>query len=288
MSTYSPEKFELKDLPFEVNRLTPRIGAEILNIDLSKSLDKELKELIYEALLVYKVIFFREQDLTTEQHLEFSRNFGDLEVHPFAPYKENFPEVLSITHNEKSPGRENTWHSDVTWRLEPSLGSVLRMIEKPTHGGDTLFANMCAAYDDLSDDIKVRLEGAVAIHDFEGFRKRLIKEGKSPEEIKAFNDKYPMPEHPVIRTHPDTKEKMIYVNQAFTQYIKGWDKEESDSMLKYLYSRASIPEYQCRFSWNNNSIAFWDNRSCQHYAASDYWPHVRRVERVTIIGDRPY
>ena len=259
-----------------------------MGIDLSKSLTKELKDLIYEALLVYKVIFFRDQDLTTEEHLNFSSNFGNLEVHPFAPHKEDFPEVLKITHNEKSRGKENTWHSDVTWRKEPSLGSVLRMIKKPDHGGDTLFADMYAAYNDLNDDIKETLEGAIAIHDFAGFRLRLIKEGKSEEEIEAFNKKYPMPEHPVIRTHPDTKNKVIYVNRAFTQCIKGWKKEDSDAMLEFLYSRASIPEYQCRFSWENNSIAFWDNRACQHYANSDYWPNVRKVERVTIIGDRPY
>ena len=288
MNKFSPDAFESKDLPFEVNRLSPTIGGEILGVDLSKPLTKELKDLIYEALLVYKVIFFRDQDLTTEEHLDFSNNFGNLEVHPFAPHKENFPEVLKITHNEKSKGRENTWHSDVTWREEPSLGSVLRMIEKPEHGGDTLFADMYAAYDDLNDDIKDKLDGAIAVHDFAGFRLRLIKEGKSQEEIEAFNKKYPMPEHPVIRTHPDTKKKVIYVNRAFTQYIKGWKKEDSDSMLEFLYSRASIPEYQCRFSWENNSIAFWDNRACQHYAASDYWPNIRKVERVTIIGDRPY
>ena len=288
MNKFTPDKFESKNLPFEVNRLSPTLGGEILGIDLSKSLTKEIKDLIYEALLVYKVIFFRDQDLTTEEHLDFSNNFGELEVHPFAPHKEDFPEVLKITHNKKSRGRENTWHSDVTWREKPSLGSVLRMIEKPDHGGDTLFADMYAAYDDLNDDIKDTLEGAIAVHDFAGFRDRLIKEGKSQEEIEAFNEKYPMPEHPVIRTHPDTKKKVIYVNRAFTQCIKGWKKQDSDSMLQFLYSRASIPEYQCRFKWENNSIAFWDNRACQHYAASDYWPNIRKVERVTIIGDRPY
>ena len=195
---------------------------------------------------------------------------------------------MVITHNEKSKGRENTWHSDVTWRMEPSLGSVLRMIEKPEHGGDTLFADMYAAYDNLSEEIKEKLEGAIAVHDFANFRNRLIKEGKSNEEIETFNKQYPMPEHPVIRTHPDTKKKVIYVNAAFTQYIKDWDPEESQQMLNFLYSRASIPEYQCRFAWQDNSIAFWDNRACQHYANSDYWPNVRKVERVTIIGDRPY
>ena len=284
---FHPDEFESRTLPFEVNRLSPTIGGELLGVDLREDLTSEIKELIYEALLVYKVIFFRDQDLTTDQHIHFSKNFGDLEVHPFAPFKEGYPEVLKITHNEKSPGRENLWHSDVTWRKEPSLGSVLRMLEKPENGGDTLFSDMYAAYDDLSDEVKQRLEGAVAVHDFVGFRKRLIKEGKSPKEIEAFNKKFPMPEHPVFRTHPDTGKKVIYVNRAFTQYIKGWEENESKDMLDYLYSRASTPEYQCRFAWENNSIAFWDNRACQHYANSDYWPQIRRVERVTIVGDRP-
>ena len=284
---FHPDEFESRSLPFEVNRLSPTIGGELLGVDLREDLTAEIKDLIYEALLVYKVIFFRDQDLTTDQHIHFSKNFGDLEVHPFAPFKEGYPEVLKITHNEKSPGRENLWHSDVTWRKEPSLGSVLRMLEKPENGGDTLFSDMYAAYDDLSDEVKQRLEGAVAVHDFVGFRKRLIKEGKSPKEIEAFNKKFPMPEHPVFRTHPDTGKKVIYVNRAFTQYIKGWEENESKDMLDFLYSRASTPEYQCRFAWENNSIAFWDNRACQHYANSDYWPQIRRVERVTIVGDRP-
>ena len=284
---FHPDEFESRSLPFEINRLSPTIGGELLGVDLRKDLTSEVKDLIYEALLVYKVIFFRDQDLTTDQHIHFSKNFGDLEVHPFAPFKDGYPEVLKITHNEKSRGRENTWHSDVTWRKEPSLGSVLRMLEKPENGGDTLFSDMYAAYDDLTDEVKQKLEGAVAVHDFVGFRKRLIKEGKSPKEIEAFNKKFPMPEHPVFRTHPDTGKKVIYVNRAFTQYIKGWEENESKDMLDFLYSRASTPEYQCRFAWENNSIAFWDNRACQHYANSDYWPQIRRVERVTIIGDRP-
>ena len=288
MNEYSPESFEKKDLPFHVKRLSPSIGGEIHGVDLSKPLGSELKELIYEALLVYKVIFFRDQNISTEEHINFSKNFGELEIHPFAPKKEDFPEVLVITHNENSKGRENTWHSDVTWRKEPSLGSVLRMIQKPAHGGDTLFADMYAAYDGLPDHVKEKLDGAIAVHDFANFRNRLIKEGKSAEEIQAFNEEYPMPEHPVIRTHPDTQKKVIYVNAAFTQYIKDWKEEDSEEMLTYLYSRSSVPEYQCRFAWEENSIAFWDNRACQHYANSDYWPNIRKVERVTIIGDRPY
>ena len=287
MNTFDPEKFEQQSHPYTIKRLSPSIGAELLDLDLKNSLSEDLKDEIYQALLVYKVIFFRDQDLSIEEHLEFANNFGELEIHPFANNDKQYPEVLKITHNEKNKGRENLWHSDVTWRLEPSLGSILRMKEAPKVGGDTLFADMYAAYEDLSDEMKEQLDGAVAVHDFEGFRKRLEKKGVSKEEIEDFNKKFPMPEHPVIRTHPDTGKKLIYVNAAFTKCIKDWEVEESSNMLKYLYSRASTPEYQCRFVWKDNSIAFWDNRSVQHYAASDYWPQVRKVERVTIIGDRP-
>jgi len=287
MNTFDPGKFEQQSHPYTIKRLSPSIGAELLDLDLKNSLSEDLKDEIYQALLVYKVIFFRDQDLSIEEHLEFANNFGELEIHPFANNDKQYPEVLKITHNEKNKGRENLWHSDVTWRLEPSLGSILRMKEAPKVGGDTLFADMYAAYEDLSDEMKEQLDGAVAVHDFEGFRKRLEKKGVSKEEIEDFNKKFPMPEHPVIRTHPDTGKKLIYVNAAFTKCIKDWEVEESSNMLKYLYSRASTPEYQCRFVWKDNSIAFWDNRSVQHYAASDYWPQVRKVERVTIIGDRP-
>tara|TARA_B100000579_G_C22789456_1_gene833673 strand:- start:254 stop:1120 length:867 start_codon:yes stop_codon:yes gene_type:complete len=288
MNLLDVDTFEKLDLPFKVNRLSPNIGAELLNIDLKQNLDNQIKQKIYEALLVYKVIFFRNQNLTTEEHLNFAKNFGELEIHPFAPHKKGFPEVLNITHNEKNKGKENTWHSDVTWRQKPSLGSILRMIEGPSVGGDTLFSDMCMAYEGLSEDIKEKLNGAIAVHDFANFRKALIKGGKTEQEIEAFNKKFPNPEHPVIRTHPDTNKKVIYVNKAFTQYIKGWGKDESRSMLDFLYAQAAIPEYQCRFSWEKDSIAFWDNRSCQHYAVSDYWPNVRKVERVTVVGDRPY
>jgi taurine dioxygenase len=164
---------------------------------------------------------------------------------------------------------------------------VLRAIEVPEVGGDTLFSDMYAAYEGLSDEVKEKIDGAVAIHDFAHFRKLMRSRGKSEAEIEEMNRKYPMAEHPVVRTHPETGRKGIYVNTAFTQYIAGMDRAESDALLAHLYAQAAIPEYQCRFRWQKNSIAFWDNRACQHYAVSDYWPAVRRMERVTIIGDRP-
>src|ERR1700753_998129 len=162
----------IKLVPSElsVSPLTPTIGAEIGGIDLSRPLDATTKQALREWLLEWKVLFFRDQDITTEQHLDFARSFGELEVHPFAPHKPNYPEVLAITHDKDNKGRENTWHSDVTWRIEPSLGSVLRAVEVPTLGGDTLFADMYAAYENLSDEIKAKIDGKKALHDFAHFR----------------------------------------------------------------------------------------------------------------------
>ena len=179
MENFEPNKFEQNTHPYTIKRLSPSIGAELLDIDLKKPLTDSLKDEIYHALLVYKVIFFRDQDLTIEEHMDFAKNFGELEIHPFASNDEQYPEVLKITHNEKNKGRENTWHSDVTWRLEPSLGSILRMKESPKVGGDTLFADMYAAYEDLSDEVKEKLDGAIAVHDFAGFRRGLEKNGVS-------------------------------------------------------------------------------------------------------------
>ncbi len=267
---------------------SPTIGAEIDGVDLSGELSDDTIGVIRQALLDYKVVFFRDQDITTDQHLAFGRRFGELEVHPFAINKPDYPEVLAITHDADNPGRENTWHSDVTWRLQPSLGSILRCIECPSVGGDTLFADMYAAYDGLPQRIKARVEGRVARHDFPNFRKLMRHRGASDAEIADIEATYPNPEHPVIRTHPETGRRGIYVNTAFTQEIVGMDPAESAELLRVLYAQATFPEYQVRFTWEPNSIAFWDNRACQHYATSDYWPNVRRVERVTIMGDTPY
>jgi len=267
---------------------SPTIGAEISGVDLCTELPDDTIAAIRQALLDWKVLFFRDQDITTDQHLAFSRRFGELEIHPFAPHKDGYPEVLAITHDESSPGLENGWHSDVTWRTEPSLGSVLRMIEGPDVGGDTLFADMYAAFEGLPDDVKERVEGRTARHDFVRFKKGMRKKGATDEEVAEMEERYPNPHHPVIRTHPETGRKGIYVNSAFTMEIDDMDPAESAELLQLLFRQASYPEYQVRLRWEPNTIAFWDNRSVQHYATSDYWPQVRRVERVTIIGDTPY
>jgi taurine dioxygenase len=268
--------------------LTPVIGAEAEGLDLSEPLSEEALRQLREALLTYKVLFLRNQAISTDQHVKFARCFGELEVHPFAPHMPGYPEVLAITHDENAPGMENLWHADVTWRLEPSLGSTLLCRECPAVGGDTLFADMATAYDNLPDATKQRVCGLKARHDFPGFRNALRGAGKSDAEIEELNRRFPNPQHPVIRTHPETGRQTIFVNRAFTREIVGLGPDESRELLELLWRQASKPEFQCRFHWEPNSIAFWDNRACQHYATSDYYPAKRSVERVTIVGDAPF
>lgn len=266
-----------------IEPMTPAIGAEILDIDLAADTIADSIPQIRAALLKHGVIFFRDQQLTQEQHIAFARHFGELEVHPATPKDQTNPEVLRISHGPKSRGQENYWHSDVTWREEPSLGSILFAREVPECGGDTLFANMHLAYERLSEQMQRFCEGLTAVHDISRvFAKRL---GKAPEDL---HEKYPPMRHPVIRTHPETGERVIYVNTAFTSHIEGLSAEESRWLLDHLYKTAMDAEIQCRFRWRAGSIAFWDNRVCQHLAASDYFPARRMMERVTIAGDRPY
>ena len=266
-----------------VRPLSPTIGAEIGGIDLSEALEAETFAEIERAHLDYKALFFRDQDITTDAHLAFARRFGDLEDHPFLPAKEGYGKVVRFAKDKDVKGAENVWHSDVSWRVKPSLGSVLRAVEVPRVGGDTLFSDMVAAYEGLDDDLKAKLDGMRALHDFT----HTFGRGLDPETLAQKQKEFPAVEHPVVRTHPVTGQKALYVNAVFTSYIVGLGRAESDRLLDYLYRQTAVPEYQCRFHWEKNSIAFWDNRSVQHYASSDYWPQRRVMERVTIIGDRP-
>ncbi len=267
----------------DIRPMTPAIGAEILNIDLGAPDIGERIDDIRAALLKHGVIFFRDQDLSQEQHIAFARHFGDLEVHPATPKDQPNREVLRIAHGPKSRGQENYWHSDVTWREKPSLGSILLAREVPECGGDTCFANMHMAYERLSDQMKRMCEGLTAVHDIARvFAGRL---DKAPEDL---HEKFPPQRHPVIRTHPETGERVIYVNTAFTSHIEGLSGEESRWLLAHLYKTAMDVEVQCRLRWRKGTIAFWDNRVTQHLAVSDYFPARRVMERVTIAGDKPY
>ena len=277
---------KLEKLDFErisVRPLSPTIGAELTGIDLAESMHDETFAEVRRALLDFKVIFFRNQKITTAQHVAFARRFGELEVHPFLPSNTDFPELVRFAKDETTIGVENLWHSDVSWRLEPSLGSVLRAIETPNVGGDTLFCDMIAAYESLSDELKKQIEGRNAIHDFT----KSFGMAMDPKTLAQKRKEFPPARHPVVRTHPDTGEKILYVNGIFTSHIEDMDSDASDSLLDTLCNQATFPEFQCRFHWKQDSIAFWDNRSTQHYAASDYWPQPRIMERATIIGDKP-
>ena len=266
-----------------VKRISPCIGAEIDGVDLRKPLESKIFDELYAALLAYRVIFFRDQDISSNQHMDFAKHFGELEEHPFIPSDAPDAEVVRFDKDEKMVGVENIWHSDVSWREIPSLGSVLRAHIVPDIGGDTLFADMVAAYECLDDETKVLLEGKRAINDFtQSFGQFL-----SPTELAEQQNKFPAVEHPIVRVSPETGERSLYANAPFTSHIVGMDRAESDALLGRLFLEARVPEYQCRFKWQANSIAFWDNRVVQHYATNDYWPQRRQMDRVTIIGDRP-
>ena len=267
--------------------LTPTIGAVVEGVDLSGPVDDELFAQLDGALLEWKVLFFRGQHITGEQQATFAANWGPLETHPFygtvSGTDAAAPEVVRLEKGADVPGFENVWHSDVTWRVEPSLGSVLRAIDVPAVGGDTLWADMGAAYDRLTPELKERIDGLSAVHDwFDNFGL-----GMPAEERERLRPQFPAVEHPVVRTHPATGRRTLYVNRIFTQHIVGLDADESAELLEHLYLQAGFPEYQCRWSWQQGDVAFWDNRSTQHYAASDYFPQRRVMERITVCGDRP-
>mmetsp|Transcript_34759 Transcript_34759/g.84027 ORF Transcript_34759/g.84027 Transcript_34759/m.84027 type:complete len:390 (-) Transcript_34759:57-1226(-) len=281
-------EFAARTHGLEFEHLGATIGTVIRGVDLSSDLSPQLVDVLRRALLERKVIFFRGQKLTEEQHKSFCCRFGSLEVHPFAPPLEGHPEILRISHGPASPGTENVWHSDVTWRVAPSMGSVLYCRQKPSFGGDTLFADAAAIYEGLGTKVQQRLEGAVAVHDFHGFRATQLRAGVSIPVVEELRRAYPVAKHPVVRTHPETGKKMLYVNAAFTRYIEGLPREQSDKLLMLLYSQANCPEYQCRFRWEEGSVAFWDNRACLHLATSDYYPQGRVMDRVTIQGDVPF
>jgi taurine dioxygenase len=280
--------------PFGVEPVTAAIGAEITGLDLSETLSDDVIAALDEALVRHKVLFFRDQPITTEQHLAFGRRFGPLEIHPFAHSFKNFandkaaPELLIIESTSDKPNAADQWHSDVSFRLTPSLGSILRARIVPEVGGDTLWADMAAAFEGLDDATRSHLSGLTAIHDWDNFRRGLRNQGMSEEKIAELNAEYPPAEHPVVRTHPVSGQKILYVNANFTVGIKGMAESESRPLLERLYRQASIPDYQVRLRWRADTIAFWDNRSTQHYATKDFFPRHRLMERVTVAGDRPF
>lgn len=268
---------------FAAEQLGATVGAEIIGVDLTGDLDDGLIDELRRALTEYKVIFFRDQPLTPERHVAFARRFGVLEIHPFLAGNDSVPELVRFEKSADAVGYENLWHHDVTWREIPSMGAVLHAVKVPPVGGDTLFADMYAAYDGLPGTVRTQIDELDAVHDFIHAFGRDVADDQRQE----MRSRYPQVIHPVAPRHDVTGRRFLYVNGVFTDSIVGLDSDESESLLAYLFRQTTRPEYQCRFRWADHSVAFWDNRAVQHYASSDYWPEVRIMERASIVGDRP-
>jgi taurine dioxygenase len=267
----------------QVDKLTPYVGGVVSGVDLSQPLDESTFKQVHDALIDNGVIFFRDQHLTPEQQKAFGRRFGELHIHPAAPKElPEHPEILVIHADESSKHvAGEVWHTDVSCDLEPPMGSILYMHELPPVGGDTLFASMYAAYEALSEPMKRFLEPLTARHEGEHvYRGRYGVDDRG----KTF----PKAEHPVVRTHPVSGRKGLYVNSGFTTRIVQLPRPESDAVLQFLYRHVETPEFHCRFRWQVNSVAFWDNRCVQHHAMWDYYPQRRHGHRVTIKGDKPF
>jgi taurine dioxygenase len=283
-----------------IEPLTCAIGAELVNVNLADAVrDDGLFQEIYAALLKHKVLFLRDQTLdklSRLDHMAFAQKLGELETHPMVPSHPEAPGLVQIYKNPDSPvdRYENSWHTDGTFREKPALGCVLRCIECPPVGGDTIWANMNLAYEKLPEGVKQQIEGLIANHSFNS----TFAAAMPIEKRLAMKAQYPDAEHPVVRTHPDTGEKVLFVNGFTTHFVNYHNKDKvrygqdfnqgAGDLLQYLISQAYIPEYQVRWRWKPYSVAIWDNRATQHYAVMDYPPCHRKMERAGIVGTQPF
>jgi taurine dioxygenase len=281
----------------KVEPLTCAIGAELSDVKLGiAAQDAELMAEIRGLLLKHKVLFFRDQDITRAEHIAFARYFGDLEPHPVSGSVPDHPGLVAIYKSPEQPNDryENAWHCDSTWREKPPFGAVLRCVECPPVGGDTMWVNMALAYEKLPERVKQQIASLRARHSIEASFGAAMPMDKRL----ALHAQYPDAEHPVVRTHPETGEKVLFVNSFTTHFTNfhttdnvrvGQDYTHGGSdLLRYLIGQAAIPEYQVRFRWKKNSVAMWDNRATQHYAVMDYPPCHRKMERATVSGDATY
>ncbi|MGF6560017.1 taurine dioxygenase [Erwinia aphidicola] len=274
----------------KIQALGPYIGAEVSELDLSRPLSDAQFEQLYHGLIRHQVLFLRNQPLTPQQQRQLAARFGDLHIHPVYPHAPGVEEVIVLdTHNDNPPDNDN-WHTDVTFIETPPAGAILAAKQLPESGGDTLWASGIAAYEALSEPLKVLLSGLQAEHDF----KKSFQEFKyrsSEEEHQRWQQavaKNPPLLHPVIRTHPVSGKKALFVNEGFTTRIVGLKEKESEALLNFLFAHITKPEFQVRWRWQVGDVAIWDNRVTQHYANADYLPARRIMHRATILGDKPF
>jgi taurine dioxygenase len=268
-----------------VTRVGVNLGAEISGVDLRQPLADEAFHAVEDALVENELIIFRDQEITSDDLIDFGRRFGELTVHPFSPHDEKAPILIKFRNDEtNAPFGTDVWHSDETFRAEPPMATVLCAKEVPAVGGDTMFVSMSAAFDGLSERMKQLISGLEGIHDLKPFRALFGSTEDDRKNLQHFELMYPPQLHPVVRIHPVSGRKVLFVNPQFTIAIKDMDEREGRSLLDTLFFQALIPEYQFRLHWAPHTIAMWDNRSTQHYAVNDYYPQRRFMERVTIRG----
>lgn len=274
---------------YSLTQITPTIGAEIFNFDLSNKLTQDQLNQIYKDLIDYNVIFFRNQNLSPQNHITLARSFGEIEQpHPIYPNVEGFPEIVLLKNDSKNPPDTDIWHTDVTFRSDPAFASILYSKVIPPTGGDTLWCSLTAVYESLPDDMKKYLESLRAIHDMGDFRNNFINDDniESAEKLNEGHKKFGSAIHPVIKTHPISNKKILYINPGFTSQIIGMNMTDSNNLLSYLFNFMNKPEFQMRFKWSANTIAIWDNRCTMHYAIGDYIPHHREMNRITVLSDK--
>jgi taurine dioxygenase len=280
-----------------IEQITCNIGAELLDVSLRDAAhDDALFNEIYAALLRHRVLFLRDQDISQRDHVAFASRMGELEGHPLLPSPPDAPGLVQLYKTPDKPvdRYENIWHTDNTWRALPSKACVLRCVECPPVGGDTMWANMVAAYDKLPAGVKAEIADLRANHSFMS----TLGSAVPPEKREVLRAQYPDVEHPVVRTHPETGEKTLFVNGFASHFVNyhtqarvryGQDHSQGGGdLFQYLLSQAYVPEYQVRWRWKKNSVAIWDNRSTQHYAVMDYPPCHRRMDRASVAGDKPF
>ncbi|NWA62826.1 taurine dioxygenase [Pantoea sp. B9002] len=270
--------------------LGPNIGAQVSDVDLSRPLSDAQFEQLYHGLLRHQVLFLRNQVITPEQQRALAIRFGDLHIHPVYPHAEGVEEIIVLdTHQDNPPDNDN-WHTDVTFIQTPPAIAILASKLLPESGGDTLWSTGIAAYEALSEPFKTLLNGLQAEHDFKkSFQE--YKYRKTEEEHQRWQQavaKNPPVQHPVIRTHPVSGRKALFVNEGFTTRLLGLSEKESDAILNFLFWHSAKPEFQVRWRWQENDVAIWDNRVTQHYANADYYPARRVMHRATVLGDKPF
>lgn len=268
---------------FDLRPVGATLGAEVAGVDLTAPLADEVVAELRQALLAHKVLVFRDQPMTSAQHVAFTERFGPAGIHPLMAPNPDHPGVEHVERGLDATGFENAWHSDISWHPTPSMGTILHALVVPPTGGDTLFADTVAAHDALPSRLRARVEGRTAAHDFG----RVVAHQKTAEDLADLRRRHPASHHPIVRTHPETGRRSLYVNEYFTASIDGLEPVESDELLAALCRWIERPEFQYRLVWEDQTVALWDNRSVQHYACSDYWPATRIMERTLIGGDAP-